>query len=97
MHCRFFNRLPLPLLFNGKVLVQSQLHLQHPGSLSKVIGPGGNILFSKCVMFSLLFCLSSAPLHPQLYVEKDYMGLQSSGRNKGVVQTWTTNAVLSTT
>lgn len=84
MHCRFFNRLPLPLLLNAKVLVQSQLHLQHLGFLSKVISPRGNILFSKRVIFSLLSCLSSAL---QLCVEKEYVGLQSSGRNKGAVQT----------
>lgn len=48
MHCRFFNSLLLPFLFNVKVLVQSQLH-QHPGFLSKLISPRG-----KCVIFSIL-------------------------------------------
>jgi len=92
MHCRFFNRLPLPLLFNVKVLVQSQLHLQHPGFLSKVIGPRGNILFSKCVISSLLFFLSSVL---QLCVEKKYKRLQSSGSNNEAVRTYITNAAVS--
>ena len=92
MHCRFFNRLPLPLLFNVKVLVQSQLHLQHLGFLFKALGPRGITLFSKCVIFSLLFCLSSAL---QLCMEKEYTGLQSSGCDTGAVQTQITNAAVS--
>lgn len=50
MHCRFFNSLLLPFLFNVKILVQSQLH-QHPGFLSKFISPRG-----RCVIFSILLC-----------------------------------------
>lgn len=88
MHCRFFNRLPLPLLFNVKVLVQSQLHLQHLGFLSKVIGPRGNILFGKCVI-----SLFSSAL--QLCVAKEHVGPQSSGCGKGAVLTEITNAAVS--
>lgn len=90
MHCRFFNSLPLPLLFNVKVLVQSQLHLQHVGFLSKVIALRGNILFTKCAIYSLLLVLAL-----QLCVEKESVGLQSSRCNEGAAQTWITNAAVS--
>lgn len=81
MHCRFFNRLLLPFLFNVKVLVQSQLH-QHPGFLS-LSAPGANLSFS----------LFSSAL--QLCVQKESMGLHSSGCNEGL-HTQITNTAVST-